>query len=130
MNRLAGKVALVAGAGRGIGRAIAKLYAEEGAKVAVPSLTAANVEQVVREIENRGGTAIGISCDIGDSAQNDAAVATVISAFGQLDVLVNNAFESSSLCCSRCTSPVARVNASSASFGTGDFRSARLRVAP
>lgn len=109
MNRLAGKVALVTGAGRGIGRAIAKLYAAEGAKVAVLSLTAANVERVVGEIEEEGGTALGIPCDITDLAQNDAAVAKVISAFGQLDVLVNNAFESSSVASSVLDLPVEQL---------------------
>lgn len=95
MSRLNGKIAIVTGAGRGIGRAIARLFAAEGAKVAVVSLTPANVEAVVADIRAAGGTAIGIPTDISNAEQVKAAVARTVEAFGGLDILVNNAFDSS-----------------------------------
>lgn len=93
MNRLNGKVAIVTGAGRGIGRSVAKLFAAEGAKVAVLSLTPANIDQVVAEIKAAGGTAIGIVCDIADPEQIKKSVEKVISTYGKIDILVNNAFD-------------------------------------
>lgn len=95
MSRLIGKVALVTGSGRGIGRAIAKLFASEGAKIAVVSLTPANVDAVVADIRAAGGTAIGIPTDISNAEQVKAAVDKAVEAFGRLDILVNNAFDSS-----------------------------------
>ncbi len=93
MGRLEGKVALVTGAGRGIGRAIAKLFAAEGARVGVLSLTQANIDRTVEEIRSAGGSAVGLLCDIADPAQISAAVASIVESYGQLDILVNNAFD-------------------------------------
>lgn len=96
MDRLNGQVAIVTGAARGIGRATAKLFAAEGAKVAVLSRTAESVDKVVADIAAVGGTAIGVVCDIADAGQIKAAVERVVTAFGQIDILVNNAFDGSS----------------------------------
>lgn len=95
MNRLEGRVAIVTGASRGIGRATARLLAAEGAKVAVLSLTRDGVDKVVAEIADDGGTAIGIVCDVADPGQITSAVQQVVDAFGGVDILVNNAFDKS-----------------------------------
>lgn len=93
MGRLEGKVAIITGASRGIGRATAKLFAAEGAKVAVLSRTAEGNDAVVAAIEAAGGIALGIPCDVADAGQITAAVAAVVEAFGGVDILVNNAFD-------------------------------------
>jgi 3-oxoacyl-[acyl-carrier protein] reductase len=95
MGRLAGKIAIITGAGRGIGRAMARRFAAEGAKIAVTSLTPANVESLAAELNAKhgAGTAIGITCDVGEEAQIKAAVSRTVAAFGTIDIAVNNAFE-------------------------------------
>ena len=95
MGRLDEKVAIITGAGRGIGRATAKLFAAEGAKVAIVSLSPANIEAVVTDIEATGGTALGVPTDISDAAQIKAAIDTVVANWGGIDILVNCAFDSS-----------------------------------
>jgi 3-oxoacyl-[acyl-carrier protein] reductase len=96
MNRLEGKTALITGAGRGIGRAIAKLFAAEGAHVVVTSRTTNNVDRVAAEIKDSGGTAVGVSCDVSSDDEINAAVEVALATFGGLDILVNNAFDLSS----------------------------------
>ena len=86
MAALAGKVALVTGAGKGMGEAIARLFASEGAKVALAGRTLSNVEQVARDI---GGDAIGVMLDVSSRADWAAAIETVSGKWGKLNILVN-----------------------------------------
>ena len=88
---VAGHVVLVTGAGSGIGRATAHLFADEGAVVAVTDRDAGRVAAVVAEIEGAGGRARGWTLDVADRAAIDAVVAEVAAWGGGLDVLVNNA---------------------------------------
>ncbi len=88
---LQGKVAIVTGAGRGIGRGIAEEFAAEGARVVVASRTASTVEDVVATIKAAGGEAIGITCDMGEKAQVRAMIGEAADRLGGIDILVNNA---------------------------------------
>ncbi len=91
MGQLDGKVAIVTGAGRGIGKATAIAYAREGAKVALASRTQSTLDAVVDDIRRDGGIAIGIPCDVGHKDQIFAMVDRVVKEFGTVDILVNNA---------------------------------------
>jgi NAD(P)-dependent dehydrogenase (short-subunit alcohol dehydrogenase family) len=90
-TRLDGKVALVTGGGRGIGRAIALGLAEQGAAVAVVARTESEVHGVVREIRALGGQGIALTADVTSREHVEASVATTERALGSIDVLVNNA---------------------------------------
>ncbi|MCU1346439.1 MAG: family NAD(P)-dependent oxidoreductase [Acidimicrobiia bacterium] len=91
MGKLDGKTAIVTGAGRGIGRAIAIDYGREGANVVVSSRTASTVESVVKEVQAAGGEAIGITCDVGCRDQIKSMVDQTVAKYGTVDILVNNA---------------------------------------
>ena len=88
---LDGKVALVTGASRGIGEAIAKLLAQQGAHVIVTSRKIDGCQEVADAIVATGGKASAMACHIGEMAQITATIETIRSQFGKLDILVNNA---------------------------------------
>lgn len=93
-GRLNGKVAIVTGADSGIGRAIAALYAREGAKVAIVYLLEEDDAQATREmVEAEGSEAILIKADVGSKKMCDRIVDQTLKAFGRIDILVNNAGE-------------------------------------
>ncbi len=91
MAKLNGKVALVTGAGRGIGRAIALKLAGEGAKVALNDLDEAPASEVAAEIEAAGGTALAMSGDVTADGFAERFVGAAVDRFGGLDIVVNNA---------------------------------------
>ena len=88
---LEGKVAIITGSSKGIGKAIAKGLAEQGAKVVISSRNQEACDEVVTEFENENLKAIGIACHIGKEEQRKNLIDKTIEAFGRIDVLVNNA---------------------------------------
>ena len=88
---LDGKVALITGGASGIGKATAILFARHGSAVALADINAAGAAQVVTEIQAEGGRALFIKCDVTQAADCQAAVQATMEAFGQLDILFNNA---------------------------------------
>lgn len=90
-NRLENKVVIVTGGGTGIGEAISKKFASEGARVVVAGFPDDPVEKVVNEIQEQGGTAIAFTGDLSMEANAKSCVALAVQQYGQLDVLINNA---------------------------------------
>jgi 3-oxoacyl-[acyl-carrier protein] reductase len=88
---LAGKVAIVTGGGRGIGLAIARLLAEDGASVVVSGRDAARLDAAVKELEALGAPALGVPADAGKREDADRLIDVTREGFGRIDVVVNNA---------------------------------------
>ena len=89
--KLEGRVALVTGSSRGIGRAIALAYAREGARLIINSRNQAECARVVVEIQDQGGEAVPIPADLTRGEDRQALVRQALDRFGQVDILVNNA---------------------------------------
>jgi 7-alpha-hydroxysteroid dehydrogenase len=89
--RLNGRVALVTGAGRGIGRAIALAFAEMGADVVCAARTEKEIDATTAAARAHGVRALAVRCDVTDAAQLQALAATAVDTFGRIDLLVNNA---------------------------------------
>ncbi len=90
MSRLAGKVAVVTGAGNGIGKAIAERFAAEGARLAIGDLEADALERTAAAIRAGGGEVVTTTADLTEEAGAEALVQSAIDSFGGLDILVNN----------------------------------------
>ena len=90
MGKLPGRVAIVTGGGRGIGRAIALRFVEEDAAVTVAGTGREHLEATVAEIHSRGGRAHAAVADVADEAAVERLIASTLEAFGRLDILVNN----------------------------------------
>ena len=89
--KLEGKIAIITGAGKGIGREAALAAAEEGATVAAVARTQSDLDKTVKMIEEKGGSAVALSHDLTVGTQVQAMVDEVMERFGRIDILVNNA---------------------------------------
>ena len=93
MGTLDGKIALVTGAGQGVGQGIAFALSAEGAAIAVSGRTASKLETTCKAIEDRGGRAVPVQCNVKSEASLKALVDEVVEKLGTIDILVNNAQE-------------------------------------
>ena len=91
MKRLEGKTAIITGAAAGIGEATARLFAQEGAKVALCDVAMEGLEKVVADIKAEGGEAVAIQCNVADEESVKSMVAATLEAFGKIHILINNA---------------------------------------
>ncbi len=91
MFELEGQIAVVTGAGAGIGRSLAKTFAGAGASVVVSDLHAEAAHAVAQEIEKEGGKAVGVPCNVTEEEDRETAIKTAVDRFGGLTILVNNA---------------------------------------
>jgi len=89
--RLEGKVAVITGAGSGMGRAMANLFAAEGAKIVAAEWNEATLAEVVDEVKAAGGEIVGVQCNVADQADCEKIIDEAVAAFGKVDVLCNNA---------------------------------------
>lgn len=88
---LAGKNAIVTGAGRGIGRAIAEAFAEQGCNIAALARSQAEIDATVEHVRRHGVQGVALRCDVGDAASVTAAFEEAVTTLGPIDILVNNA---------------------------------------
>jgi len=91
MGRLEGKIAIITGGGKGIGKGIAQAFSKEGARLVIASRNLKNLERTAEEIRAMGGTALVVPVDVTDEAQVMALFERTLQAFERLDILVNNA---------------------------------------
>ncbi len=91
MGRLSGKVALITGAGKGIGKALAIAYAKQGIKICCIARTLNDIELTAREIKTLGGDAIAISCDVINYEELEIVMQKTFNQFGRIDIIVINA---------------------------------------
>jgi NAD(P)-dependent dehydrogenase (short-subunit alcohol dehydrogenase family) len=89
--RLQNQVAIVTGAGRGIGRGIAEVFAKEGAKVVIATLKEDEGQETLESIRNAGGEAVVVQTDVSDEVSVKAMIATTLGIYGRINTLVNNA---------------------------------------
>ncbi len=91
MNNLTGKVAIITGARRGMGRTHALALAKAGAKIVVADISLEDCQKVVEEIISQGGEAMAIKCDVSQKAEVEEMIKKTVEKFGKIDILVNNA---------------------------------------
>jgi len=89
--QLAGRTAIVTGAAQGIGEAVVRAYAAEGARVCIADVAVERAHALAQELAQDGAEAMGVRCDVSDRTEVDAMVAAAVARFGRVDILVNNA---------------------------------------
>lgn len=124
MKRLQSKVAIVTGAGQGVGRGIALALARSGAQVAVVGRTLEKCEHTVAEIEASGARALALACDVSKRDQVESVVARTVESLGTIDILVNNAHASRPLVRTEETTDKDMAVAMKGTYGTWYFMQA------